>query len=89
MRSQHGFWRTIAITSLLLVFAGPRSAMAAIYYASPAGGGDGRARTAPFLVSDFWAVAHSGDTLILLDGTYRDVALSQLETAIEGAEKRI
>jgi hypothetical protein len=42
-----------------------------VYYASPTGGGDGLSSSSPFRISDFWAVAQPGDTLILLDGTYR------------------
>jgi hypothetical protein len=40
------------------------------YYASPAGTGNGLSPSAPFRVSNFWAVAAPGKTLCLLDGEY-------------------
>lgn len=45
-------------------------AVATEYYASPAGGGDGRSQNSPFRIADFWPVAKPGDTLLLLDGRY-------------------
>ncbi|MBI3945079.1 MAG: hypothetical protein HY321_04115 [Armatimonadetes bacterium] len=57
--------------TLLLFSPGAPSAGAATYYASPAGGGDGLRADSPFRIADFWGVAKPGDTLLLLDGTYR------------------
>ena len=44
--------------------------IAAEYYASPQGGGNGRSQNSPFRIADFWPVAKPGDTLLLLDGKY-------------------
>jgi len=46
------------------------SAIGITYYASPAGGGNGRSPGSPFKIAGFWAVAKPGDTLVLLDGRY-------------------
>lgn len=40
------------------------------YYASPTGTGNGLTVATPFKISNFWSVAHPGDTLWLTDGTY-------------------
>lgn len=40
------------------------------YYASPTGTGNGLSTATPFKISDFWAVAGPGKTLVLLDGVY-------------------
>ena len=57
-------WAMVMLTAL------GGSAPGATYYASPEGGGDGRSRAAPFLVSEFWEAAQPGDELLLLDGRY-------------------
>ncbi|MDZ4229973.1 MAG: Ig-like domain-containing protein, partial [Candidatus Veblenbacteria bacterium] len=44
-----------------------------IYYASPTGTGNGTSLSSPFKIANFWTVAQPGDTLLLLDGTYRGV----------------
>ena len=44
--------------------------LGSVYYASPAGAGDGSSIDSPFRISDFWGYAQPGDTLCLLDGRY-------------------
>jgi hypothetical protein len=44
---------------------------ACTHYASPTGGGSGLSSSSPFKIAKFWPVARPGDTLCLLDGTYR------------------
>ena len=62
----------VANGSLVIVLAVMPAAtsLASTYYASPAGGGDGRSETAPFQIADFWQQAKPGDALLLLDGRY-------------------
>lgn len=55
---------------LLTLASSTTHACAATYFASPTGGGDGRAKSSPFQVADFWQYAKPGDTLLLLDGKY-------------------
>ncbi|MBN1672280.1 MAG: hypothetical protein JXR37_14670 [Kiritimatiellae bacterium] len=61
----------LTLACAVLVLSVNTQAKAAEYYASPAGGGDGRSAESPFKIADFWAVAKPGDTLLLLDGVYR------------------
>jgi len=59
-------------STLFCAFLGLLTAevIAAEYYASPAGSGNGRSQNSPFRIADFWPVAKPGDTLLLLDGRY-------------------
>ncbi len=51
----------------------PVSTSGPIYYASPTGTGNGLSASTPFKISNFWALATPGNTLMLLDGTYTGV----------------
>ncbi|RMF83095.1 MAG: hypothetical protein D6736_22110 [Nitrospinota bacterium] len=71
-------WTLITIGVLLVFFMGmlgsvtvARAAEECDYYASPDGSGNGLSPSTPFTIRDFWPVARPGDTLCLLDGTYR------------------
>ncbi|MBM4017042.1 MAG: hypothetical protein FJ288_01730 [Planctomycetes bacterium] len=59
------------VLAALCLGASASGAIAATYYASPDGQADGRAPEKPLAVARFWAAAKPGDTLVLLDGTYR------------------
>jgi parallel beta-helix repeat protein len=58
-------------TTLGVSSASAKAGSSCDYYASPTGTGSGASSSAPFRVTDFWAVAGPGKTLCLLDGTYR------------------
>jgi len=65
------------LTLLVLLLLGswsPAWAHGCSYYASPEGGGNGLSEDSPFMIRDFFATAHPGTTLCLLDGTYRGAA---------------
>ncbi|PQP35616.1 hypothetical protein C6A37_01575 [Desulfobacteraceae bacterium SEEP-SAG9] len=62
----------LAILTILAFLVICSATWATTYYASPAGGGDGRSQSSPFKINNFWGVASPGDTLYLLDGTYTD-----------------
>ena len=51
-------------------YASMQAQAACTHYASPSGGGTGRAATDAMRISDFWAGARPGMTLCLLDGRY-------------------
>src|SRR5215831_8140630 len=56
------------------------------YYASPTGTGNGWSQSSPFKISNFWAVAGPGETLCLLDGTYRgDSSMINPPSALNGS----
>lgn len=63
------FYTTISLFTLLLMCS---QTMAATYYASPNGRGDGSLQSTPFKIENFWDVALPSDVLYLLDGIYTD-----------------
>jgi hypothetical protein len=72
----------IICSTLLVTLTGTVGA-SGTYYASPTGGGNGLSASSPFQIVNFWSVAQPGDTLILLDGTYKG-ANSMIVTAVDG-----
>ncbi len=55
------------------------------HYASPAGKGNGKSPGAPFPVATFWTLAKPGDTLCLLNGTYRGDSLISPPSKLSGS----
>ncbi|NOZ80533.1 MAG: hypothetical protein GXP63_02575 [DPANN group archaeon] len=74
-----------AVTSTDLY--GSRTSYACDYYASPDGESDGRSESGPFRIADFWGVAEPGDTLCLLDGTYKGInSMIQPPSGLSGTD---
>ena len=63
----------ISLIVLIVFIISSVAASAVSYYASPSGAGDGSSESSPFKVTDFISLATPGDTLYLLDGTYKNV----------------
>ena len=63
--------KTFHLILLIFLLIYPVAAQGTTYYASPTGSGSGISVSTPFQIIYFWKVAKSGDTLILLNGTYK------------------
>ncbi len=69
----------------LLCLLGGGAGLAADYYASPAGGGDGSCAESPCLIAEGVSKLQPGDTLLLLDGTYSgDKSMLRVAEPVQG-----